>query len=1076
MFITEDMIINGFASVVATDCTDLLKGKIKDADKSRKVNEQNIEIRIYQVIINVLNEFTNHQYKGQDILYDVTECILKGLKSNKGDKRDAVREGLKMLVPQSQVPDEVCKIFWGTFYHEICKDRNSDLYKEISILLLEQAKWDIREDKRNSHYNEEKTHEKLYFENDKKVNLFLSYCWNDTKEANRIYDYFKRSQNIELHRDRIDIGRWGSIKEYMQSISNMDYIILLISDSYLKSANCMYEVLEVMRDRYYRDKIFPAVIYSGIYDPSIRADYVQYWEEKFIKLKEKLAGLSVQNLGTLPEDLKQRQDISSNIAKFLGVVSDMNNPKFEDVCLIIEEKLSQKGFLRSSQIRDDNGLTKDSEYIKENMSSQEDGKVERNGQCFVENRGEEYANKWNKNVFLNNFDEEDEQAGVNIKLKDIYIDDCLPHYIWKTNINPSDKLKELLKKYIIDNNEKKMLLILGQPGIGKSTLITWIMANLVEKRDDIFVYQFASDLGNVNWQSNNILDNIFKSIGYGYRELEGKTLILDGFDEICVNDGRRERILNKMNQELKRMNFLRGFSLIITCRQNYVEQSQLVGSDYITLQAWNGEQIKSFCEIYEKKITKNNPESVNRRNLETKIDKILENKEVFGIPLILYMVLALRIDVEKGSSIVNIYSQIFSSKKGGIYDRGYDIDHRINSLEIKRQIHQVSQRIAFWIFENNSEKASIPQQEFKKICDNVISEVEGRNTNLQSDVLIGNYFSIIKQDERIGMDDLQFLHRSIYEYFVTEYFFESVQKLASKEEIAGKLGELLKKGQLSEQILEFIKYKFEYMKDNYLSDITREVFNIMLHDGMTYYVKDRYKNVIDREMNIFFNMLKIVHLWNSNMGEFNSRISNYLLYNHSNVLILKGIKLRALDLNGVYLLGADLSEVDLSRAKLSEANLSKTRLIKADLSEANLKRANLSEAKLSEANLKRADLSEADLTGADLISANLREAELMGADLKGAYLVESYLGEAELMGADLTNVHLLGAHLEGANLFGADLTGANLTGADLTETLFDEEQVMLLSKRYDLSNSMVYIFATRKIVNYKEYCIRMRKD
>lgn len=177
-----------------------------------------------------------------------------------------------------------------------------------------------------------------------KVNIFLSYCWNDSSEADRIYDYFKRNQNIELHRDKIDIKKWGSIKEYMQSINNMDYTILLISDSYLKSANCMYEVLEVMRDRNYKDKIFPAVIDSGIYDPIIRIDYVKYWEDEFIKLKEKLDGLSVQNLGRLPEDLKRRQDISSNIAEFLDVVSDMNNPNISDVCIGIEEKLSQKGF------------------------------------------------------------------------------------------------------------------------------------------------------------------------------------------------------------------------------------------------------------------------------------------------------------------------------------------------------------------------------------------------------------------------------------------------------------------------------------------------------------------------------------------------------------------------------------------------------------------------------------------------------------------------------------------------------------------------------------------------------------
>lgn len=33
-------------------------------------------------------------------------------------------------------------------------------------------------------------------------------------------------------------------------------------------------------------------------------------------------------------------------------------------------------------------------------------------------------------MFLNDFSEWDENAGVNVKLKDVYIDEHLPHFIW----------------------------------------------------------------------------------------------------------------------------------------------------------------------------------------------------------------------------------------------------------------------------------------------------------------------------------------------------------------------------------------------------------------------------------------------------------------------------------------------------------------------------------------------------------------------------------------------------------------------------------------------------------------------
>lgn len=189
-----------------------------------------------------------------------------------------------------------------------------------------------------------------------KINIFLSYCWNDSDVANRIYDYFINRRQIELHRDVIDIKKWHSIRAYMQSISNMDYIILLISDSYLKSANCMYEVLEVMKNVHYKDKVFPAVTYYEIYNPIARAKYVKYWQDQFRELEKTLEGIKVQNIGNLNEDLKQRQDISSNIAEFLDVVSDMNNPNIEDVCIGIEEELNIKGFLGKKQDREKNDV------------------------------------------------------------------------------------------------------------------------------------------------------------------------------------------------------------------------------------------------------------------------------------------------------------------------------------------------------------------------------------------------------------------------------------------------------------------------------------------------------------------------------------------------------------------------------------------------------------------------------------------------------------------------------------------------------------------------------------------------
>lgn len=177
------------------------------------------------------------------------------------------------------------------------------------------------------------------------VEIFLSYCWSDDQVASDIFDKLSMNKEIVLHRDKIDIGPWKSIKEYMQSINQMDYVILLISDAYLRSPNCMYEVLEVMRDRKYKERIFPVIIYPGIYKPQVKAQYVLHWQKQFRELDDTLSNVNRTNLGRLGDNLRQYQEIASHVADFLDYVSDLNNPHIKDVPVIIEQKLQEKGFI-----------------------------------------------------------------------------------------------------------------------------------------------------------------------------------------------------------------------------------------------------------------------------------------------------------------------------------------------------------------------------------------------------------------------------------------------------------------------------------------------------------------------------------------------------------------------------------------------------------------------------------------------------------------------------------------------------------------------------------------------------------
>lgn len=564
----------------------------------------------------------------------------------------------------------------------------------------------------------------------------------------------------------------------------------------------------------------------------------------------------------------------------------------------------------------------------------------------IKSRTQEYLKKWNNNMFLNDFGKRDENSGVNIKLSEVYLEEHLPHYIWYKNSenNPSTDLKELLSEYINKNRDNKMLLVFGQPGIGKSTLITWITANFIESIDDILVYRFASDLGDINWQNGRISIRVLEKLRLNQSDLNEKVLIIDGFDEVNIESNRRSDILDSLYGDWIYDRIINNFSLIITCRENYIPRFEVLKCKYITLQQWDDTQIKSFCNIFQEK-------TKNRVSNDT-IEKLCENRKILGIPLILYMVLALNISIEKEGSIVDIYDKIFSLD-GGIYDRCIDFKsfaekHRIG--EVKEYIHQISRDIAFWMFENKSEEANISQKEYQKICTDIVQNSECENQYITQDFMIGSYFKLVRHCEGIETEELCFVHRSIYEYFVAETIFSSISESIdqSKESLAGVFGKLFKRGNLSPIILEYLKHKIVKSKLRDAFKSVNDAFQLMLQDGMTYYTNEFYRNVLDCEMKVFKNMLYVVHLWDKYIWGIGKLISGYLKYNHD-----IGLDLSMFNFYNVHFDGLDLQYTNLKGSNLYSASL-----INTDLRGACLEKTDLRGAYLDASIWKEKDLSK----------------------------------------------------------------------------------------------------------------------
>ncbi len=159
------------------------------------------------------------------------------------------------------------------------------------------------------------------------MEVFVSYAWGGESEeiVNNIYDTFQQ-KGITIIRDKIDLGYKGNIKEFMQEIGKGDAIIVVISDKYLKSENCMFELLEIHRNKDIWQRIFPVVLADAkIYDEIDRIDYLNFWDDKIQQLKDKIKTIkNPVGIGQVVEKVNQYDDIRRVNDELMDMLRNMN--------------------------------------------------------------------------------------------------------------------------------------------------------------------------------------------------------------------------------------------------------------------------------------------------------------------------------------------------------------------------------------------------------------------------------------------------------------------------------------------------------------------------------------------------------------------------------------------------------------------------------------------------------------------------------------------------------------------------------------------------------------------------------
>lgn len=197
-----------------------------------------------------------------------------------------------------------------------------------------------------------------------KPSVFISYNSDSSAFVDKIEDSVKEYTKVYRysHDDSTGIKAWGSFTEFMKKIRVQDYAIIVITQKFLQSDACMFEMLELEKDL---DSLKSRAMYvvmddaKEIYDVVNQPKYIMYWNDRYNNLSKSIEVLTKEQVGTYSEKLKTFKNISEFIGIFMNRVADSNNPNKDEVIAKIIERINLQYNAEDLQKAAENALRND---------------------------------------------------------------------------------------------------------------------------------------------------------------------------------------------------------------------------------------------------------------------------------------------------------------------------------------------------------------------------------------------------------------------------------------------------------------------------------------------------------------------------------------------------------------------------------------------------------------------------------------------------------------------------------------------------------------------------------------------
>lgn len=636
-----------------------------------------------------------------------------------------------------------------------------------------------------------------------------------------------------------------------------------------------------------------------------------------------------------------------------------------------------------------------------------------------------YAKSFQETLFLH-----DKIDAPKVNLVNLFVMQKYKEYhALNTRQEALDNLPQRLAEFI--QGEKRLLLIEGNAGSGKSSLVGWINYNAANNNDEAIDVLGSKPLITVRLrdldrriisENHSIVEALVKhfqveSLDALEEIIPEAVLILDGFDELCMIDNitDHEMLIWDLSRRI-----LPKYKVIITVRPNYIKESIDIPHCTIVLQHFDREQREEWLFKY------TNPEYCGQSINPDVYYYILgiddgADSAICDTPMTLYMLAAKGTSIEIITNSWRLYHHLFyvelseTEYNKMFHDPNNNYMHNI--AQYRDIVYRINEEIAYRMYCSRNNKFYLTYRELSEIVE-MLSDQDSVKRGSIKKIVQQCYALCTYWKESTEEGAVEFYHNNIRDFFLCEKIYREINEVYNNARIgyiqhldmihilAQKFRGLFMYDSLDTMVCQFIylrakdnqaNNRIEFSEIEKEEPVLAELFEYMLIDG-TQYCGLKCKNLLQAIINILNCLVQVYrHAYEPYLRQ-NETIrwwSNAEIINKSEILqyvfryIFKSVPVLLSENDALTLASkGDFSKIDFQKTDLRNIGFQK-----AILTDANLTDTILSGCDFSNADLRKADLTNADIHYASLKDAKLEGCHLTGADLRGTDLPDGSCSE-----------------------------------------------------------------------------------